>query len=143
MTFRVIPGTLATDVIGFFALNPDEELTLDDVAAKFVGPNDSLPIHTRLMPAIDSQFLDWNSERGVYTRGGARITSVERVPTSLNDGPARKRKPAPDPAGVMRPPALRDLVAEGWNLELEGEDDGQEQSVVGSREGRGADHGRT
>ncbi len=37
------PGSLAVRVLGYFRGNPDEELTIDDVAIKFGVPYTSVP----------------------------------------------------------------------------------------------------
>lgn len=48
--------SLAARVCGFFVLNPDEELTVGDIAEKF-GAHGMSNVHTQLRPALDALLL--------------------------------------------------------------------------------------
>ena len=69
MIYRPNPESLAARVLGFFALNPDEELTLDDIAAKFVDPGDSRNVHSQLMAACDHDMLVYDPQDDLYRKG--------------------------------------------------------------------------
>lgn len=65
MTYTPRSDTVAAKVLGFFAANPDEELTNDDVAAKFGVSTASVP--TLLAPALKAGLLGRSDPRS----GGA------------------------------------------------------------------------
>lgn len=56
-------------MVGFFTLNPDEELAIDDIAAKFVEPGDSRNIHAQLAASLDHDLLRYESSTAVYRKG--------------------------------------------------------------------------
>jgi hypothetical protein len=82
MTYRPNPDSLAGLVLGFLARNPDEELTLDDIVAKFVQPGDSRNVHTQLMAALDHDMLTYDPDGDVYRKGPVGLPSMRR----LDDG---------------------------------------------------------
>lgn len=56
MNYNPQPGSLPSNVIGFFRLNRDEHLTLDDITSKFGGTYAN--IHTCLRQACDVGLLE-------------------------------------------------------------------------------------
>ncbi|MDR6767695.1 hypothetical protein J2W88_002976 [Acidovorax delafieldii] len=82
MTYRPNPDSLAGMVLGFLARNPDEELTLDDIVAKFVHPGDSRNVHNQLMAALDHDMLTYDPEGDLYRKGPVSLPSARR----LDDG---------------------------------------------------------
>lgn len=76
MTYRPPADSLAARVIGFFALNPDEELSLEDIAAKFTEPGDSRNLHTQLMAACDHDYLIYEPEEDVYRQGPEKMVTT-------------------------------------------------------------------
>lgn len=76
MTYRPNPDSLAARVLGFFTLNPDEELTIEDIAMKFVEPGDSRNIHTQLMAACDHDMIEFDPEDDVYRKGPVDMPSA-------------------------------------------------------------------
>jgi len=89
MTYRPNPDSLAGLVLGFLARNPDEELTLDDIVAKFVHPGDSRNVHTQLMAALDHDMLTYDPEADVYRKGPVGLPSIRR-PDDGDDGTGEK-----------------------------------------------------
>jgi hypothetical protein len=83
MSYRPNPESLAARVIGYFALNPDATLTLDDVLTTFVPSGSAQNVHTQLMDAMDHGMVVWLPERAVYIKGDVPMPSVlERDPTT-------------------------------------------------------------
>lgn len=100
MTYRPNPESLASRVLGFFALNPDEELTLQDIVAKFVEPGDSRNIHGQLMIACDNDMLIYDPSGDVYRKGPVGLPQVqERAEQPAK--PGRPPAPAPHPTKVV------------------------------------------
>jgi len=87
MTYRLNPGSLAALVVGYFTLNPKEELSLDDVITKFVQPGDSRNVHTQLAPALDHELLDYDAKTGYYRLGTIPMPSV------LDSDPLEPKRP--------------------------------------------------
>lgn len=91
------PDSLAASVVHFFSVNPDEELTLDDISDKFdAGRNN---IHTQLARAVDAGLLErGRNDDGEYTytagkgisvpKPGAKLTTTLAKPAALR-GQAR------------------------------------------------------
>ena len=71
MSYRPNPESLAALVLGFLTRNPGEELTVDDIVAKFVQPGDSRNVHAQLTAACDAEYLSWedHSDGGAYKLG--------------------------------------------------------------------------
>ncbi|WP_212644885.1 hypothetical protein [Delftia sp. PE138] len=76
MTYRPNPESLAARVLGFLALHPSASLTLADVAAKFVEPEDGRNIHTQLMIACDHDMLIYDPEQDSYCKGPVDVPSA-------------------------------------------------------------------
>ena len=76
MTYRPNPESLAARVLGFLALHPCASLTLADVAAKFVDPEDGRNIHTQLMIACDHDMLTYDPEHDTYSKGPVDMPSA-------------------------------------------------------------------
>ncbi len=76
MTYRPNPESLAARVLGFLALHPGASLTLADVAAKFVEPEDGRNIHTQLMIACDHDMLTYAPEQDTYSKGPVDMPSA-------------------------------------------------------------------
>jgi hypothetical protein len=76
MTYRPNPESLAARVLGFLALHPSASLTLADVAAKFVEPEDGRNIHTQLMIACDHDMLTYDPEQDTYSKGPVDMPSA-------------------------------------------------------------------
>lgn len=76
MTYRPNPESLAARVVGFLALHPSASLTLADVAAKFVEPEDGRNIHTQLMIACDHDMLTYDPEQDTYSKGPVDMPSA-------------------------------------------------------------------
>lgn len=76
MTYRPNPESLAARVLGFLALHPSASLTLADVAAKFVAPEDGRNIHTQLMIACDHDMLTYDPEHDTYSKGPVDMPSA-------------------------------------------------------------------
>lgn len=94
MTYRPSPESLAGQVLGFFALNPDEELTLEDIVLKFVHPGDNRNVHTQLMAACDHDMLVYCPEEESYKKGRVALTTNDLTPQPAPAAPATKRAPA-------------------------------------------------
>lgn len=106
MNYRPYPGSLASLVIGFFTLNPDEELGLDDVISKFVSPGDSRNVHTQLAPALDNELLDYDAKTGNYRLGLVPMPSVLEPKSSEREAvvhrrPATSKTAAPEPTSTQ------------------------------------------
>jgi hypothetical protein len=82
------PGSLAAQVVYFFRANAGEELTLDDITAKFDASRGN--IHTQLRPAVEVGLLqrDRNADGEYIYTAGARIDVI----SAAGDTPAQ---PAP------------------------------------------------
>lgn len=76
MTYRPNPESLAARVLGFLALHPSASLTLADVAAKFVDPEDGRNIHTQLMIACDHDMLTYDPGQDTYSKGPVDMPSA-------------------------------------------------------------------
>jgi hypothetical protein len=89
------PGSVSTRVLEFFRANPDEDLTIDDIAQKFDATRNN--VHTLLTLAIDNELLARSrNEDGEY---------VYHLPSHK---PARKQgnaAPASQTAKTHRKPA--------------------------------------
>ena len=81
MSYRPNTESLASRVIGFFTLNPDEELSLDDIVSKFVEPGDSRNVHSQLIAACDHDMLVYTPEDDTYRKG-----PVNLLHRALDDG---------------------------------------------------------
>lgn len=82
-------------VLAFFQANPDEELTVDDMAAKFGIVRGS--VHTVLRPAIDAGLLTRTRDdlgEYVYTRGGNEQEEASPSSPSLPTKPSEPVSPA-------------------------------------------------
>lgn len=89
MSYRPNPGSLAALVVGFFARNPKEVLTLDDVIEKFVQPGDARNVHHQLAPAYDHELLNYDAKNGFYSLGPVPMPSV-----LMEAAPIKARRPA-------------------------------------------------
>lgn len=69
MTYRPNPESLAGRVVGWFALNPDRSLSLDNVIEKFVAHGDTRNVHSQLIVALDHDMVQYDPETGLYTKG--------------------------------------------------------------------------
>ena len=101
------PGTLAAQVVAFFRSNPGEELTLDDITAKFdAGRNN---IHTQLRPAVEVGLLvrTRNADGEYIYTAGARIDVI----STTGDTPASPAPKARKPSGFASPRHHVDLSA--------------------------------
>lgn len=81
-TYTPQPGSLPSQVIGFFKNNPDEELGIEEITDKFDTPRGN--IHTTLRGAVDAGLLqrDRNADGDyIYKRGQALPT-----PTKVEQG---------------------------------------------------------
>lgn len=76
MTYRPNPESLAARVVGYLALYPSASLTLAEVAAKFVEPEDVRNIHTQLMMACDHDMLIYDPELDTYSKGPVDMPSA-------------------------------------------------------------------
>lgn len=76
MTYRPNPESLAARVLGYLALRPGASLTLAEVAAKFVEPEDGRNIHTQLMIACDHDMLIYDPEQDSYCKGPVDVPSA-------------------------------------------------------------------
>ena len=76
MTYRPNPESLAARVLGYLALRPSASLTLAEVAAKFVEPEDGRNIHTQLMIACDHDMLIYDPEQDSYCKGPVDVPSA-------------------------------------------------------------------
>lgn len=76
MTYRPNPESLAARVLGYLALRPGASLTLAEVAAKFVEPEDGRNIHTQLMIACDHDMLIYDPEQDSYCKGPMDVPSA-------------------------------------------------------------------
>lgn len=76
MTYRPNPESLAARVLGYLALHPSASLTLAEVAAKFVEPEDGRNIHTQLMIACDHDMLTYDPEHDTYSKGPVDMPSA-------------------------------------------------------------------
>lgn len=76
MTYRPNPESLAARVLGYLALRPGASLTLAEVAAKFVEPEDGRNIHTQLMIACDHDMLTYDPEQDSYCKGPVDVPSA-------------------------------------------------------------------
>ena len=76
MTYRPNPESLAARVLGYLALRPGASLTLAEVAAKFVEPEDGRNIHTQLMIACDHDMLIYDPEQDSYCKGSVDVPSA-------------------------------------------------------------------
>lgn len=119
MTYRPNPESLAARVVGFLALHPSASLTLADVAAKFVEPEDGRNIHTQLMIACDHDMLTYDPEQDTYSKGPVDMPSafektaddeqasllvkaLDEQPAAEPPVPVSKRKAAGAPAKPRR-----------------------------------------
>lgn len=112
MTYRPNPETLAGRVLGFFALNPDEELTIEDIALKFVEPGDSRNVHTQLMAACDHDMIRYDPDEDVYRKGPMDMPSAFNrsaddeqaalLVRSIGEDEPKKRGPKPRNATTPR-----------------------------------------
>lgn len=76
MSYRPNPESLAARVLCFLALYPSASLTLAEVAAKFVEPEDGRNIHTQLMIACDHDMLTYDPEQDTYSKGPVDMPSA-------------------------------------------------------------------
>jgi len=101
--------SLPEQVCGFFKNNPNEELTLEDICAKFIAVRGN--IHTQLKLAVDAFLLTRiRNQDGdyIYQAGpklGARAAGMPRLDTQ----PATPAKAQPKPRQPRRA-ALPDVV---------------------------------
>lgn len=102
MTYRPNPESLAGKVVSYFALHPDEALTLEDVIEKFVPPGDFRNVHTQLSPALDSDLLTWDRTAEVYRKGPNDLPSIIAGKPDPDEPEIRRPVAPPAPA---RPPA--------------------------------------
>ncbi|MHC3431427.1 hypothetical protein [Delftia lacustris] len=119
MTYRPNPESLAARVLCFLALHPGASLTLADVAAKFVAPEDGRNIHTQLMIACDHDMLTYDPEHDTYSKGlvdmpsafektaddeqaSLLVKALDEQVTAEPPKPAPKRKAAGAPAKPRR-----------------------------------------
>lgn len=101
------PGSLAAQVVYFFRTNAGEELTLDDITAKFDASRGN--IHTQLRPAVEVGLLQRNRNADgeyIYT-AGARIDVI----SAAGDTPAQPAPKARKPACFASPRHQVDLSA--------------------------------
>lgn len=92
---RLHPESLAARVVGFFALNPDEALSVGDIVAKFVDPNDSRNVHTQLMAALSNGLLAWSPALGLYSKGAVDMPSLAARAPKEREQPKRPEKRQP------------------------------------------------
>ena len=84
--------SLASSVVNFFRNNPDEQLTVDDIADKFDVGHSS--VHTQLSPALEAHLLHrGKNEDGQY---------VYAAGTALAVKPSWKKTSAAAPAKRVR-----------------------------------------
>lgn len=116
MIYRPNPESLAARVIGFFALNPDQELSLDDIVTKFVDEGSSRNIHSQLIGALDADMLDYDPAANSYRRGPVSRASVLETPqekAESDDGEPKSgfkqwlSKQGKTSAEALRKPATR------------------------------------
>ena len=98
MLYEPQPGSIPAQVVGYFRLNPEEHLTLDDITTKFQAGRSN--IHTLLARALDCDLVkrrkdadgEWIYEAGpqlkpvnvpVFQRADAKKTRGELDPASL------------------------------------------------------------
>lgn len=106
MTYRPNAESLAGRVIGFFTLNPGEELTLDDIIAKFVDPGDSRNVHTQLMVACDHDMVVYDPEEDVYRKGPVDMPSL--ISRDPSEPPPPKRPGTWKRAARSSAPSIND-----------------------------------
>ncbi len=101
------PGSLAAQVVYFFRANAGEELTLDDITAKFDASRGN--IHTQLRPAVEVGLLarDRNADGEYVYQAGARIDVI----SANGDTPAQPAPKARKPVGFASPRHQVDLSA--------------------------------
>lgn len=100
---RLHPESLAARVVGFFALNPDEALALDDIVAKFVDADDFRNVHGQLKHAVSAGLLSWSPAQALYSKGAIDMPSVLAPDSEERARPARQEKksvPAVPRAGL-------------------------------------------
>ena len=101
------PGSLVAQVVYFFRSNPGEELTLDDIVAKFDTTRGN--IHSLLRPAVEVDMLrrDRNADGEYFYTAGARIEVI----SAAGDTPERPAARARRPSGYASPRHQVDLSA--------------------------------
>ncbi|WP_416820276.1 hypothetical protein [Delftia tsuruhatensis] len=103
MTYRPNPESLAARVLCYLALHPGASLTLAEVAAKFVEPEDGRNIHTQLMIACDHDMLTYDPENDTYSKGPVDIPSA--FEKTADDEQASLLVKALDEHAAAEPPA--------------------------------------
>lgn len=93
-TYTPRAGSLASQVIGFFRHNPDEELLLDDITDKFDCTRGN--IHTLLKDAVEAALLArYRNADGEYIyTAGARIDVISATGDTPAEPAPKARKPA-------------------------------------------------
>lgn len=86
MTYRPNPESLAGRVLGFLTLNPREQLSFEDIVAKFVDPGDHRNVHHQLMAACDHDLLAYDPDEEVYRKGKAEPVRTFNVTTAAGAG---------------------------------------------------------
>lgn len=78
MSYRPNTESLPAQVLGYFALHPDEVLRVEDIAAKFQATGDCRSVHSQLVAACDHDMLVWDPEQfgGIYRKGPVDLPSV-------------------------------------------------------------------
>ena len=109
-TYTPRPDSLPSIVIGYFTNNPGEELTLEDITAKFETPRNN--IHTNLSLAVDAGLLvRARNDDGeyVYKAGKAipRQIDIDRVHRGHATAPSTSEKKAT--SGYQSPRKALDL----------------------------------
>lgn len=89
-TYAPRGDSLAAHVIRFFAANPDEELDLDAIAAKYTEKRNT--IHTKLAAAVSAEMLARDDSSGEW---------VYRAGKKLPRGPGKGKAP-PTPSAIER-----------------------------------------
>ncbi|MDH4449909.1 MAG: hypothetical protein QE265_04865 [Rhodoferax sp.] len=95
-------NSLPSLVVGFFTLNPEEELTLEDISSKFSCTRNN--IHTQLSLATKHGLLvQARNEDGdyIYRAGPALAKPSKAAPQTTAPKDVRTRVPLPKPADVV------------------------------------------
>lgn len=130
MTYRPNPETLAGRVLGFFALNPDEELTIEDIALKFVEPGDSRNVHTQLMAACDHDMIRYDPDEDVYRRGPMDMPSAFNRSADDEQAALLVRSIGEDEPKKRGPKPRKATIAGGSHDELDGAGEGVAARLV-------------
>ena len=103
-TYTPQANSLPSLVVGFFTNNPEEELTLDDIADKFGGTRNN--IHTNLALATQHELLvrDRNTEGDYIYRAGAALNGKSKG-INMDAVYARKTKAPQQVAPAVLPKA--------------------------------------